>query len=317
MMSTVILLSCFLFIKLPQESLNVDRWSVISSFWDNYFSGKYVYFATSHMGNYPGPMPFYYVLALPFYLMGELGYYSLMGIPVFFLVMKFSKIPDFRQTLIFIGLFSSFFFWWEIICRSNIFLNATLVLFSILFLFYSEERKFRGFLLWNGLVIGLLLSTRNVFVIPYIVAFLYLLKFNKINFWQIVQIGVIAGCIFVLTFIPFIINHFRDFMQMNPFVIQSDYLMPKYLSITCILLTFPVYFLLKSRKDVIFYGNLMLFFTILVYFIYQTTRHGLSKAILDSKIDVSYFILGMPFLLFYLIQNLENESGTDQITGKE
>src|SRR5690606_21024877 len=71
--------SVFVFSKISQESLMVDRWSVISSFWDNYFSDKYAYLATSHMGNYPGPMPFYYILALPFYLIGELGYFSLLG----------------------------------------------------------------------------------------------------------------------------------------------------------------------------------------------------------------------------------------------
>ena len=36
----------FLFYKIPVESLNVDRWSVITSFWDAFLEGKYVYFRT-------------------------------------------------------------------------------------------------------------------------------------------------------------------------------------------------------------------------------------------------------------------------------
>lgn len=60
--------------KVPIESLKVDRWSVITSFWDNYFSNQYVYFAKSFDGNYPGPMPFYFVLFLPFYFLNEYSY---------------------------------------------------------------------------------------------------------------------------------------------------------------------------------------------------------------------------------------------------
>lgn len=51
----------FVWDKIPVESLNVDRWSVITSFWDQYFNGQYVYYAQSHLGNYPGPMPFYFI----------------------------------------------------------------------------------------------------------------------------------------------------------------------------------------------------------------------------------------------------------------
>ena len=68
-----------IFAHLKASQLNVDRWSVISSFWDNAFSGKYPYAAQSHMGNYPGPFPVYFVLALPFYLAQEIGYLSLLG----------------------------------------------------------------------------------------------------------------------------------------------------------------------------------------------------------------------------------------------
>jgi len=60
--------SIFLFRLIPQETLNVDRFSVITSFWDSYFNWEYVYFAKSFHGNLPGPMPFYFILALPFYL---------------------------------------------------------------------------------------------------------------------------------------------------------------------------------------------------------------------------------------------------------
>ena len=80
--SLLILLVLFLvaFSKIPQETLNVDRWSVIKEFWDAYFQGGYPYGAKSNVGNYPGPMPFYFFMALPFYWIKEIGYFSLAGL---------------------------------------------------------------------------------------------------------------------------------------------------------------------------------------------------------------------------------------------
>jgi hypothetical protein len=94
------LFSFYLVHKVPMETLNVDRWSIITSFWDNYFSGKYVYMAKSHMGNKPGPMPFYFILALPFYFLKEFAYLSILGI-LFFIYLIFKPI---KQTGI--GIFS-------------------------------------------------------------------------------------------------------------------------------------------------------------------------------------------------------------------
>lgn len=87
-----LILSFFIFLFIPKETLHVDRWSVINSFWENYFNNKYVYYAKSFDNNSPGPMPFYFVLALPFYLIGELGWFSVLGIVLFLItVNKFKK----------------------------------------------------------------------------------------------------------------------------------------------------------------------------------------------------------------------------------
>ena len=119
----------FAFQKIPVETLKVDRWSVISSFWDNYFGNKYVYFAKSNMNNPPGPMPFYFILALPFYIIGELGYFSILGIVLFFGLLNYKKLNTNLQTTALLLVCSSIFYLHEVICRSNIFLNSTIVLF--------------------------------------------------------------------------------------------------------------------------------------------------------------------------------------------
>jgi len=292
--------SVYLFGKISQESLGVDRWSVISSFWDNYFKGRYTYLATSHMGNYPGPMPFYYILALPFYLTGELGYFSLFGIFPFLLLLRSTKTPVVLQTVYIVWLLSSFFFFWEVLCRSNVFLNGSLVLISIVYLFYSIENK--KAILWNGVFIGLMLSTRNVFVIAYAIAFLYIFRHTLLSLVQIVYIGIVTVLVFALTFVPFVYGHWEEFRRMNPFIIQSDYLMPAWLSVSCVILSIFSFFLLKKKSDVYFYSGVSLFLTISVYFVYHVLTRGFVEAYFNSSVDISYFILSIPFCMYYLFE---------------
>lgn len=289
------------FAKIPYQSLNVDRWSVITSFWDNYLSGQYVYFAKSNFGNPPGPMPFYYILALPFYLMGELGYFSLMGIVVFVLVLRFAHVPKAQRTIAILLICTSSCYLWDVVCRSNVFLNGSLVLFSLLFLFRSIKTKKSHSLVVNGIIIGLLLSTRNVFVIPYIVAFLYLFKSGQLNFAQVFKIGVVAVITFALTFVPFVYNHLADFMVMNPFVIQSSFLMPLGWSFGCIALSLLGYFVVKNPADVYFFSGMILFVTIALHFVYQSLVYDFHEAFFNSRADISYFILCVPFLLYYAL----------------
>jgi hypothetical protein len=108
------LLFSIVFYKITPESLNVDRWSVITSFWDNYFNNEYVYAAKSHKGNPPGPMPFYYIIALPFYFIGELGFLSIMGSLVFLLILKYLKSPNYLKVTTILLILSSTFYLWEV-----------------------------------------------------------------------------------------------------------------------------------------------------------------------------------------------------------
>jgi hypothetical protein len=293
--------SGFVFYKIPVESLNVDRWSVITSFWDNFFKGEYVYYAKSTMGNPPGPMPFYYILAFPFYYIGELGWYSVLGFIMFYSILIYSKKTFDIRFLFLLLIFTSPFYLWEVTTRSNIFLNGSLVLFSIVYLFKSLETNHFGKLLFNGVIIGLLLSTRNVFVIPYIITFLFILKDNRIKFLETIYIGIVAIIIFALTFLPFIWNHLSDFMTMNPFLIQSGYLMPTEYSFFCIILSLGSFWICKEKSDVYFFSGLLLFFTIVLHYLYQMSQYGFIETFFNSRADISYFILCIPFFLYFLV----------------
>ena len=293
-----VLFNFFLLHKIHVSTLNVDRWSVITSFWDNFFSGKYAYNAVSHMGNYPGPMPIYFILALPFYWIGELGFLSIIGI-LLFIGLVYKKMQHSEM-----GLFALFFilsspiFLWETISRSNIFLNSTLILAFLLFLENSDFKKNTS-LITIGMMGGLLLSTRNVFALSYLLAFAYYFKIGKLDVKKSVIIGLVLISTFVLTFLPFVWNFSGDFVNRNPFITQSSVLLPSYFQILFFGICFVFIRFLKTKEDVIFYNMLILFITIIIYALYLTSVEGFEKAYFGSKIDISYLIFCLPFALYF------------------
>lgn len=300
LLSIFLIAALWLFTLFDVNDLDVDRWSVISSFWNEFFEGRYPYFAKSNVGNEPGPMPFYFLLALPAYLLGELGYFSILGVLLFVLLLNLEKLPLYLRTLAIVLVLGSVFHMWEVICRSNIFLNGTLVLFAIQQILKTSHFS-NGRLLYLGLLTGLVLSTRNVFVITFIITFVYLLRSGQISFGRIVILGMYSSLFFSLTFVPFVITYLPEFWVMNPFIVQSSFLVPFHYTLFFIALSFAAGFLTKSSDDVFFYSGVVLFVSIVIYVMYHIFTWGFQKAFFNASADISYLILGLPFLLYYYL----------------
>jgi hypothetical protein len=294
-------LSMLVFSRVPVESLNVDRWSVITSFWETFFDSRYPYFAESNVGNPPGPMPFYFILALPFYYAGELGLLSLMGLMLFIAVIIRSKAHINNKLGTLIIMVTSLFYLWEIVVRSNVFLNSTLVLLVLIWFAALDKKPGPGFFA-NAFCGGLLLATRSVFIIPYIIFLVYALRMGMISFRNLVLYGLTGLVAFAITFLPFVINHFDDFLVINPFVIQSTFLVPFHYTAGFLLLAALAAFLCRSKADTFLYSGIVLFVSIAVYFLYHTALSGLHAAYIESIVDISYFIFATPFLLYYLLK---------------
>lgn len=296
----IFIAACFLiWKKIPIETLNVDRWSVITSFWDSFFSNEYPYFAKSFAGNPPGPMPFYFIMALPFYLIGELGFLTVIGIMFFYWLMWFKKVEPTIRVFTLLLILSSLFNLWEVICRSNIFFNASLVLGSLIYILNQKIFNLKTLII-SGIFIGLLISTRNVFIISYIICFLYLWRVKAIQFKQLAVLGIISLLVFSVTFIPIVYSHLEDFKIMNPFIVQSTFLIPFEYTILFVLIAIGASFLCKDRMDVYFYNALVLFISILIYLVYYIIHQGFAQAFTESAVDISYFIFCLPFALWYL-----------------
>lgn len=287
---------------IPLESLNVDRWSVISSFLTEFYNGNYPYFAKSHLGNFPGPMPIYFLIAAPFNFIGELSVLSSLG--YFLITLSFiRKVKQLTNAeFLLFYLFTSLFLVWEITTRSNIFTYTfltLLILCEFLKLDTQINRKFIGV----AILTGLLLSTRSVYIIPYIIFFLSTLVNREIALKQLMVFIAIAAAAFVSSFIPILWGHKEEFFIMNPFIIQSSFLIPKLYTVFFIFISVMLSFFAKSIIDKFFYSGLSLFIAIMIYSIYHISNFGFQESLIESRVDISYFIFCVPFQIKYLMEN--------------
>ena len=297
------------YFTIPLESLNVDRWSVISSFLTEFYNGNYPYYAKSHMGNYPGPMPIYYLIASPFHFIGELSILSCLGYCIMtVLLMKKVIITNNVKFLLFY-MFTSFYLIWEITTRSNLFTFTLLVLLVLNgFINFNNKNQLKFYGL--AILTGLMLSTRSVYILPYIIFFLSSLINGEFTFKKLFLFLSISLIAFISTFIPFIYFFYNDFFIMNPFIIQSSFLVPKLYTLIFILISILLTFLVNNKTDKFFYSGISLFIAILIYSIYHIVNYGYEVSFINSKIDISYFIFCIPFLIKYLIDKNKDDKIT-------
>ena len=292
----------------PLDSLNVDRWSVIDSFLSALGEGSYPYAATSHMGNPPGPMPIYFFLAYPFWRVGWLSLLALIGpaIGLFWLTRKLAGNGLAAPWLLLVA--SSTYVYWEIAVRSNILTFSVLVMIGLTAWVRArpESRPVRFYGL--AAVTGLLLATRSVFALAYILVYGSAL-FARAGWLRVLLAGVLSLLAFGLVFLPFYLRWPEAFGRMNPFIVQSGFLIPPvyvagFLLVACLLLLFG-----PAREHPFLAAGGLLFGTVAVYALYHCYVAGFARAFFGSRIDLSYFLFAVPFLLYGATEKESNGHG--------
>lgn len=249
---------------IPLESLNVDRWEMISTFERAVENGDYPYLQKGLIsGNYPGPSPFYFVLCYPFY---KLNFY--VGIPLFslwlfYFVCKKSKLSNCYFSTILLAISPALLF--EITTRSTIIFNSILIFCALIWLRNLKSMSL-GSLILNGIVIGLLLNTRNVFIVAIVVFFFLLIReinYKKVSIWCFS-----CFCSFVGTYLILILLWGIDnFMEMNPFKVQSEFIIPSIYNYLFIILSIVAGLIVKNFNQAIFVIGIVLFICGLTVFL--------------------------------------------------
>ncbi len=278
--------------------LRVDRWSVITSFWDTVRAGQFPYLAKSHMGCPPGPFPFYFVLSLPFYLLGEIGYFSLAGVLAMVWGLGISSRDDpSRQMAATFLVLSSAAIWWEIIARSGTLINAALIVLYIYHVIRNQEASRRKIMVM-GFVGGLLQSTRGIFALPLIIGYTHcFVRPGKIKEFFLIGVFYVLG--FLATLLPLVLWDFNSFLQYNPLTLQMGFVGLK-ATIGLMVMAFAAGIVIKTPQQLYLVTGIILIAAVMVYFVDMFQLHGLSVHSLLNCVDLSYLILSLPFFLFAL-----------------
>jgi hypothetical protein len=294
LLSLMIVTNIILLLKINIHDLNIDRWSVITSFLDELFSGNFPYLAKSHLNNPPGPFPGYFLLALPFYLIGEIGLLSLSGVLLFLYLVKIQYNNSKILFIAFIFLFTSVTVWYELAVRSTLFINMVLPLIYLFWLKKKKSFKFQELLIM-GIIGGIILSTRGIMLYVLLVIFVFVFVVNGL--WReffLITFSTIIG--FFLTLAPFIIWDLELFIQFNPITLQASFIPPIYL----ILFTFiavGIGYYTKSIQQLYAYIAIFIIFMVSISFSIDVVQSSLNYAIVNNGFDISYFIFSIPFLL--------------------
>lgn len=303
LVSGILLISMAFFFLYPQNLLRVDRFEMINLFWDNWFSNKCPYCPRTEGTNIPGPFPFYFYLAFPFYIINETGYLSLLGVITFVAMLKLSNNKNKISYPLVLILLSCPAVIYEIAGRSTVFLNSVLILIIMLYLNDNKLKTWQNVLI-TGILTGLLLSTRSL---SFLFVFLSYLFFYQKNFFEkkVFLSGVLSLIVFAVTFIPILLVCKDIFPANNPFVVQSSLVPTTYIGIIGII-SFFITITLKRFATFCWFSGIICI-TLFISYLSLFVKNGLINSIIESNVDISYVTFSIPFLLYSMIE-AENDN---------
>jgi hypothetical protein len=296
-----------LVIKIDPYTISVDRWSALHNVLANVFDGHHPFTAKTHLGNQAAPFPMMYFIALPFYLLGDVGY---LPIACFILVsLIVAKSSGIDAALWMNGLLIiSPAFWYEGAVRSDLMSNFLLV---ALVMYVGMRRKrfsFAGnFML--AVVIGLMLCTRGVTALPLIVFYGYYLK--RVNAQEGLMMVVLSGIAAILPFLPFALWDWKLFFALNPALLQADKT-PWIVQIAAMAAVLYAAFKVKTESGVFNSAFFILFSLMAITFCLKLHKIGWDSAVRHSIFDLTYLSISLPFFLFCVVLHMESPRRFDK-----
>lgn len=285
--------------EINPDTLNIDRWSAIHYFIQNLFDGIYPYAAQTHLGGYGSPFPIWQFFHIPFFLMGNISYAMIFSFLLFVIALMYYEENKEKKLFIILLLTLSPSFWYEAAARSDLFYNFILVFITILIIENNKVSLQKNTLLL-GAICGLFMSTRISVIIPF---FIFLFpEFIKISVRKkLTFIGTIFLA-FALSFLPLILwdFHMLFLFEFNPFVLQSR---QGNLFDVAFIIGISVFFSLRWQ-DNFFRLNEYIAFALFAFiaftYLIKLISSNFADNIFSSAYDITYFNMGMPFLIYSL-----------------
>jgi len=290
--ATIVLLS-----KVPQNAVLNDRYFMVQIFWQNLFHGLNPYHPhlDAFSANVPGAFPFYFLMAVPAFLLGEIGLLTLSGFGIF--VYCLNRTYKGRTRHVFAGLLltiMSIAFWYEIPARSTLFFNMSIVVWYMGW--FLRKRQWSALsVVVAGILGGAALSTRNIVILPMAACYFYSLKIGSISKSKVLTIISIDSLVFAAPIALLWLWQPSDFVRYNPFKIQLVYGTPLVLPAMAIM-GWGVSRIAKSFEQLVFGSGLMLLCIVFAQNASRIVEGGWHACIFNSAMDISLMVMALPFL---------------------
>jgi len=170
----------------------------------------------------------------------------------------------------------------------------------------NEHEKNISFFIF-ALLFGIFLSTS---LIPFVWLAMFLLFFFRNNLKNGALFLSISLMVFLLSLIPFYLWNAEAFLVKGPFAVQSIYL-PKWIFFLFPLLVFYVGWMIADFQELLFASGVLTFLLVSISFVVKICEVGMSEAVFNSRFDVSYYVLSVPFFILAL-----KEYNVDRFLGK-
>lgn len=287
------ILLTFLMLQFDPQKIRVGRYLALEDWITRFFNGEFPYTSQT----YPSGFPFLFVMAMPFYLLGDLGFFQIFSFLTFAILVHLrhrqKSINRFRCIFL---LITAPIFLYEIVVRSDLISNMIMVLLYLAIFELCGPRASRMALCLLGIIGGFLLSTRGIVLLIYIPVFGYFYRRRIINS-SLFLLSMLFG--FSLSLVPWAIWDWKGFINFGPFSIQLSYL-PNWLLIFAIACSIYSALVIRSLKGIYFAVFFLLFGVTCAAFIIALFNFGWDKAVLRNGFDISYFSFALPFLLISL-----------------
>ena len=274
--------------RVDPEALRVTRYPAIREWLDHLLHGRFPY-ASAVL---PSSFPVLFLIALPFHVVGALGFLQIAAFGAFAWACHRTARAHPETAWLALGLLlAAPLFLYEVVTRSELFSNMTLVL---LFLTWLERAARPATAPWRGIVAGLLLSTRGIVGLVYAVFLPWRFRDDR-------RAGfvVAAWCAatFVATLVPFILWDAHRFMQFGPFAIQLSYI-PRPLLAGVFAVAIAWGSLARSALQAWLGIVWILFGVIAALLAWSVAQQGWTYALVQANFDISYFAFAHTFLIW-------------------
>jgi hypothetical protein len=274
--------------RFDPAALRVTRYPAIRDWLDHLLHGRFPY-ASAVL---PSSFPVLFLIALPFHLIGDLGFLQIAAFGAFAWACHRAARAHPETAWFALGLLlAAPLFLYEVVTRSELFSNMTLVL---LLLAGLEGRARPSAASWRGIAAGLLLSTRGIVGLAYAVFLPWRFRDDRRS-----GLVVAAWCAatFVATLVPFVLWDAHRFAQFGPFAIQLSYI-PKPLLAAVFVVAIAWGGLARSALQAWLGIVWVLFGVIAALFVWSIALQGWTYILVQDDFDISYFAFAHTFLIW-------------------